>query len=55
VLIRRVTPRLSEKSTPERGKSREIPVPHDLKGCILAYVEAAGIVGEEGFTAVPGR
>src|SRR3984957_11059772 len=28
------------------GKSREIPVRHDLEGFILAYVEAAGIVGE---------
>jgi integrase/recombinase XerD len=28
------------------GKSREIPVRHDLEGYILAYVEAAGIAGE---------
>ncbi len=28
------------------GKSREIPVRHDLEGFILAYVEAAGIAGE---------
>ena len=28
------------------GKSREIPVRHDLEGIILAYVEAAGISGE---------
>jgi site-specific recombinase XerD len=28
------------------GKSREIPVRHDLEGYILAYVEAAGIVGD---------
>jgi integrase/recombinase XerD len=28
------------------GKSREIPVRHDLEGIILAYVEAAGIAGE---------
>ena len=28
------------------GKSREIPVRHDLEGFILAYVEAAGIGGE---------
>ena len=27
------------------GKSREIPVRHDLEGFILAYVEAAGIAG----------
>ena len=26
------------------GKSREIPVRHDLEGFILAYVEAAGLV-----------
>ena len=28
------------------GKSREIPVRHDLEGYILAYLEAAGIAGE---------
>jgi integrase/recombinase XerD len=28
------------------GKSREIPVRHDLEGFMLAYVEAAGIAGE---------
>ena len=28
------------------GKSREIPVRHDLEGFILAYVEAAGIDGD---------
>jgi site-specific recombinase XerD len=28
------------------GKSREIPVRHDLEGCIRAYLEAAGIAGE---------
>jgi integrase/recombinase XerD len=28
------------------GKSREIPVRHDLEGFILAYIEAAGIAGE---------
>jgi integrase/recombinase XerD len=28
------------------GKSREIPVRHDLEGFILAYMEAAGIAGE---------
>ncbi len=28
------------------GKSREIPVRHDLEGFILAYVEAAGIAGD---------
>jgi site-specific recombinase XerD len=28
------------------GKSREIPVRHDLEGLILAYVDAAGISGE---------
>jgi site-specific recombinase XerD len=28
------------------GKSREIPVRHDLAGFIIAYVEAAGIAGE---------
>ncbi len=28
------------------GKSREIPVRHDLEGIILAYVDAAGISGE---------
>jgi len=28
------------------GKSREIPVRHDLEGYIRAYVEAAGIAGE---------
>jgi integrase/recombinase XerD len=28
------------------GKSREIPVRHDLEGFILAYVEEAGIAGE---------
>ena len=28
------------------GKSREIPVQHDLEGFILAYVEAAGIADE---------
>jgi integrase/recombinase XerD len=28
------------------GKSREIPVRYDLEGFILAYVDAAGIVGE---------
>jgi integrase/recombinase XerD len=28
------------------GKSREIPVRHDLEGFILAYVDAAGIAGE---------
>jgi integrase/recombinase XerD len=28
------------------GKSREIPVRHDLEGFILAYVDAAGIRGE---------
>ena len=27
------------------GKSREIPVRHDLEGMILAYIEAAGIAG----------
>ena len=37
------------------GKSREIPVRHDLEGFILAYVDAAGIAGEaEGHAAVPG-
>ena len=34
--------RFQEKS----GKSREIPVRHDLEGIILAYVDAAGIAGE---------
>jgi integrase/recombinase XerD len=28
------------------GKSREIPVRHDLEGFILAYIEAAGIAGD---------
>ena len=28
------------------GKSREIPVRHDLEGYILAYVDAAGIAAE---------
>ena len=28
------------------GKSREIPVRHELEGDILAYVEAAGIAGD---------
>src|SRR5271157_5606546 len=28
------------------GKSREIPVRHDLEGFILAYITAAGIAGE---------
>ena len=28
------------------GKSREIPVRHDLEGTILAYIEAAGIAGQ---------
>ena len=28
------------------GKSREIPVRHNLKGFILAYIDAAGIAGE---------
>jgi site-specific recombinase XerD len=28
------------------GKSREIPVRHDLEGFILAYVEVAGIAAE---------
>src|SRR3954451_13260902 len=28
------------------GKSREIPVRHDLEGYIRAYVEAAGIAGD---------
>jgi integrase/recombinase XerD len=28
------------------GKSREIPVRHDLEGYILAYVDAAGLAGE---------
>ena len=28
------------------GKSREIPVRHDLQGYILAYLAAAGIGGE---------
>ncbi len=28
------------------GKSRDIPVRHDLQGFILAHVEAAGIAGE---------
>jgi site-specific recombinase XerD len=28
------------------GKSREIPVRHDLEGYVLAYVEAAGIAGD---------
>jgi site-specific recombinase XerD len=28
------------------GKSREIPVRHDLEGVILAYIEAAGIAGQ---------
>ena len=28
------------------GKSREIPVRHDLEGYIRAYLEAAGIAGE---------
>ena len=28
------------------GKSREIPVRHDLEGFMLAYVEAAGLAGE---------
>lgn len=28
------------------GKSREIPVRHDLEGFILAYIDAAGIAGE---------
>jgi site-specific recombinase XerD len=28
------------------GKSREFPVRHDLQGYILAYVDAAGLVGE---------
>jgi integrase/recombinase XerD len=28
------------------GRSREIPVRHDLEGFILAYVDAAGIAGE---------
>jgi Phage integrase family len=36
------TRRFQEKG----GKSREIPVRHDLEGIILAYVDAAGIVGE---------
>ena len=31
---------------PKRGKSREIPVRHDLEGFILAYVDAAGIAGD---------
>ena len=38
------------------GKSREIPVRHDLEGFILAYVEAAGIARRgQGFAAVPGE
>jgi integrase len=28
------------------GKSREIPVRHDLEGCIRAYLDAAGILGD---------
>ena len=28
------------------GKSREIPVRHDLEGMILAYIDAAGIAGQ---------
>jgi len=28
------------------GKSREIPVRHDLEGFILAYVDSAGLAGE---------
>ena len=28
------------------GKSREIPVRHDLEGYIRAYLDAAGIAGE---------
>jgi hypothetical protein len=28
------------------GKSREMPVRHDLEGFILAYVDAAGLAGE---------
>jgi integrase/recombinase XerD len=35
-------PRFQEKG----GKSREIPVRHDLEGIILACVEAAGITGD---------
>jgi integrase/recombinase XerD len=34
--------RFSEKG----GKSREIPVRHDLEGLIRAYLDAAGIDGE---------
>ena len=36
------------------GKSREIPVRHDLEGDILAYLDAAGIAGgSQGPAAVP--
>ena len=28
------------------GKSREIPVRHDLEGFIRAYLDAAGLAGE---------
>ena len=31
---------------PKGGKSREIPVRHDLEGFISAYVETAGIAGD---------
>src|SRR3954453_22300192 len=31
--------------TEKGGKSREIPVRHDLEGYILAYLDAAGIPG----------
>lgn len=34
------------------GKSREIPVRHDLEGFIRAYLEAAGIAGEPGERAL---
>jgi integrase/recombinase XerD len=30
----------------KNGKSREIPVRHDLEGFIVAYIEAAGIAGD---------
>ena len=35
------------------GKSREIPVRHELEGYILAYLDAAGIAAEQGPAAVP--
>ncbi len=37
------------------GKSREIPVRHDLEGMILAYIEAAGIAAKPRIGRCSGR